>query len=65
MELPCQLWVAELGRPQTVWLYHPHHNRLDVMKAAIGIAYQLDWKLSETEVALYESERTDDPPMPV
>ena len=64
VELPCQLWVAELGKPQTVWLYHPDHNRLDVMKTPIGLAYHLDWSLSETEIALYESERTSGPFVP-
>ena len=64
VELPYQLWVAELGRSETVWLYHPHHNRLDVMRTSVGIAYQLNWELNETEIALYESERTGGPFVP-
>ncbi|CAK0733884.1 hypothetical protein CVIRNUC_000349 [Coccomyxa viridis] len=51
VELPCQLWVAELGRPQTTWLYRPIHNSLDV----ITIARRLRWKFNEIdEIALYE-----------
>ena len=61
VELPCQLWVAELGRPQTTRLYHPTQSSLDV----IIIARRLKWKFNEIdEIALYESECTDGPPMP-
>ena len=64
MELPCRLWLAELGRPQTVWVYDTENNMLDVMDSVIGIAYRLKWKLNETETALYDSERTAGPPLP-
>ena len=45
VELPCQLWVAELGRPQTTWLHRPIHNSLDV----ITIARRLRWKFNEID----------------
>ena len=47
-----------------MWLYNWDHNRLDIMNTHIGIAYHRKWKLSETEIALYESERTNGPPVP-
>ena len=64
MELPCRLWLAELGRPQTVWVYDTENNMLDVMDSVVGIAYRLKWELNETEIARYDSERTAGPPLP-
>ena len=64
MELSCWLWLAELGRPQTVWVYDTENNILDVMESVVGIAYRLKWKLDETEIALYDSERTAGSPLP-
>ena len=62
MKLPDQLWLAELGRLQTTWVYDVgKDNSMDVMKDAAGIAYRLRWKLDEKELALYESERTGGP----
>ena len=62
MKLPDQLWLAELGRPQTTWVYDVEEdNSMDVMKNAAGIAYRLRWKLDEKELAVYESERTGGP----
>lgn len=55
MELSCRLWLAELGRPQTVWVYDTENNILDVMESVVGIAYRLKRKLDETEIALYDS----------
>ena len=64
MGLADQLWLAELGKPQTVWVYDLEDNHLDVMKYAPGIAYRLHWKLDEKELALYDSERTAGSPVP-
>ena len=62
MKLPDQLWLAELGRPQTTWVYDVEEdNSMDVMKNAAGIAYRLRWKLDEKELAVYDSERCDGP----
>lgn len=64
MKLPTCLWVAELGRPHTVFVYPVHRNILDVMNTGVGIARRSKWELSEKEIVLYDSEHTVGPPMP-
>ena len=56
--------MAELGRPDTVWVYSVRGNSMDVVNTGVGIAYRLNWELSEKEIALYDSEHTEGLPMP-
>ena len=65
MKLPGSLWLAELGRPHTVWVYPVPGNRMDVVNTGVGLAYRLNWELNEKEIALYDSEHTAGPSMPV
>ena len=55
-QLSGTLWLAELGKPQTIWVYYMIDNHLDVLKTAVGIGRRLGWKCSEKELALYYGE---------
>ena len=42
MKLPTHLWMAELGRPDTVWVHSVRGNSMDVVNTGVGIAYRLE-----------------------
>ena len=64
LKLPNRLWLAELGRPDTVSVYSIWSETLDVVNSAVGIAYRLKWELNEKEIAFYDSEHPGGPSMP-
>ncbi len=39
------------------------NNSLDVRESSIGVGVRLKWWFTETELALYDSEHNDSPPV--
>ena len=58
MAQPCQLWFAGLGRPETADIAPVMGGSVDVYNTGVGIAYSLNWRFWEKEVAVYDSEPT-------
>ena len=61
MEVPSLLWMAGLGRPDTIGMISVICGSVDVYNTGVGIAYRLNWKFWEKEVAVYDSETTGPP----
>ncbi len=63
MKLPPRLWLAELGKPETAWIYGVATDSIDMFNCGIG--YRLKWDRKEKEVALYDSKQIGGPFIPV
>lgn len=37
MQLSGPVWLAELGRPQSVWIYSMRNNSVDVRESVAGV----------------------------
>ena len=48
-------WLAELGKPESPWMFAGMNNILDVSSTGVGIVHHWQWSWSEKEVALYDS----------
>ena len=59
MQLPGPIWLAELGKPQTAWIYSTMCNSMDVRETVVGIGRHLNWWFTEQELALYDSKHPD------
>ncbi len=60
-------WLAELGKPQTAWIYSTMDNAdnsLDVRESVVGVGRHLNWWFTERELALYDSKHVDSLPLP-
>ena len=47
VQLSGPVWLAELGKPQTVCIYGMRKTSLDVGETVAGVAHRLKWKYGE------------------